>query len=214
MVVGASALATGAVVALVRLARPVAEPVARTVLSPPVLPVRMRPATWVRSLGRRGAEQRTALTRDASRLLDELVPIVAEEVLRRADLTTMIIRYIDPDRIVAQVDLDVAAERIDVAAVLDRVDLTAVVLERVDLDALVQAVLDRIDLAKLAAEVIDAIDLPEIIRESTGSMASDTVRSARMQGIVADQAVGRVMERLLLRRPRSVEARDPGQPGR
>lgn len=212
--VGASALTAGAVLALARRAKPVVRPVARTVLSPPVLPERMRPATWFRLVARRGAAQRTSLTRDASRLLDGLVPVVVEQVLRRIDLTTMITRHVDPDRVVAQVDLDVAAKRIDVAAVLDRIDLTGVVLERVDLDALVQAVLDRIDLAKLAAEVIDAIDLPEIIRESTGSMASDTVRGARMQGIVADQAVGRVMERLLLRRPRPVEPRDPGDPGR
>jgi hypothetical protein len=60
----------------------------------------------------------------------------------------------------------------------------------------------------LAEEVIDAVDLPEIIRESTGSMASDTVRGARMQGIHADEAVGRAMDRILLRRSR----RDPGGP--
>jgi hypothetical protein len=73
---------------------------------------------------------------------------------------------------------------------------------------LVNAVLARIDLVGIAEEVIDAVDLPEIIRESTGSMASETVRGARMQGIHADEAVGRAVDRILLRRGR----RHPGGP--
>lgn len=89
-----------------------------------------------------------------------------------------------------------------VDTVLDRLDLTAVVLERVDLDAVVTAVLAQVDLIAIAEEVIDGVDLPEIIRESTGSMASDTVRGARMQGISADEAVGRAVDRLLLRHGR------------
>ena len=109
---------------------------------------------------------------------------------------------------VAGVDLDEAARRIDVEAILNRLDLTTIVLQRVDLDVLVNAVLERIDLVGLAEEVIDAVDLPEIIRESTGSMASDTVRGARMQGIHADEAVSRAVDRILLRRNR----RHPGAP--
>ena len=67
---------------------------------------------------------------------------------------------------------------------LDRLDLTALVRERVDLDALVagvdiDAIISRIDLGGLAEEVIAEIDLPEIIRESTGSVASDTIRGVR-----------------------------------
>lgn len=51
-------------------------------------------------------------------------------------------------------------------------------------------------------EIIEGVDLPEIIRDSTGALASDTVRGARMQGIAADEAVGRAVDRLLLRRGR------------
>ena len=98
--------------------------------------------------------------------------------------------------------MDAVARRLDLDAVLERLDLTSIVLRRVDLEAIVEAVLADIDLVGLAEEVIDAIDLPEIIRESTGSMASDTVRGARMQGITADEAVARAMDRLLLRRGR------------
>jgi hypothetical protein len=81
------------------------------------------------------------------------------------------------------------------------------VRERVDLDAVVagvdiDAVISRIDLAGLAEEVIAEIDLPEIIRESTGSVASDTIRGVRMQGISGDEALTRAVHRLRLRRHR------------
>jgi hypothetical protein len=99
-----------------------------------------------------------------------------------------------------------------VEAVLDRLDLTETVLRRVNFDVLVKAVLDRLDLAGLAEQVIEEVDLAEIIRESTGAMASGTVRDGRMQAIVADQAIARVRDRLRLRRghpPDAVVAEDP-----
>jgi len=141
-----------------------------------------------------------------------------EAVVERLDLTAIVLERVDLDALVKvvldRVDINGVARRVDVEAVLDRLDLTAVVLQRVDLDALVKTVLARIDIADivgLAEEVIDAVDLPEIIRESTGSMASDTVRGARMQGIVADEAVGRAVDRLLLRHGRRhTEALGPG----
>jgi hypothetical protein len=107
---------------------------------------------------------------------------------------------VDLDAVASRLDVDAVAQRLDVEAVLNRLDLTQVVLQRVDLDLLVREVLDHLDLAALAAEVIDAVDLPEIIRDSTGSMASETVMGARMQGIAADETVARVRDRLLLRR--------------
>jgi hypothetical protein len=134
-----------------------------------------------------------------------------------------IVAGVDLDAVAARIDVDAVASRLDVLAVVDRLDLTALVQEKVDLDAIVagvdldavasrldvdavaarldvEAVLNRLDLGAIAEEVIAAIDLPAIIRDSTGSMASETVRGARMQGIVADEAVGRVVDRLLLRR--------------
>jgi len=190
---------------------PVIAPVAETVMRPPVLPARWQPARVLAALGRRGAEREAALRRDLSRLLDALVPVMAEEVLRRARVADLVARYVDVDVIVASVDLDAAAarldadavaRRVDLDAIVERLDLTEIVLQRVDLDVLVPAVLARIDLPGLAEEVIDAIDLPEIIRESTGSMASETVQGVRMQSIAADDAVGRAVDRLLLRRNR------------
>jgi hypothetical protein len=142
---------------------------------------------------------RVALWRPVSRLADRLVPAVVSELLRRVDVNG-IVAAVDLDRAASRLDVDAIARRVDIQAVLDRLDLTTVVLERVDLDMLVEAVIRRIDLVGLTEGVIDEIDLPGLIRESTGSMASATVLGARMQGIAADEAVGRVVDRLLLRR--------------
>jgi hypothetical protein len=122
-----------------------------------------------------------------------------DAVVDRLDVAAVVDR-VDLDSAAAGLDVDAVAARIDVDAVLDRIDLTAIVLDRVDLGALVDAVLARVDLAALAVDVIDAVDLPEIIRESTGALSSDAVRGARLQGIAADEAVGRLRDRLLLRR--------------
>lgn len=101
--------------------------------------------------------------------------------------------------------------------VLRQVDLTAVMKRHVDLDALVAdvdmaAVIKKIDLAGLVEQLLDAIDLPEIIRESTGSMASETVREVRLRTITADEAVARIADKVLLRLRRG-QARIPGGPG-
>ncbi|MGZ4581051.1 MAG: hypothetical protein ACXVXG_10505 [Nocardioidaceae bacterium] len=211
-----------------------AEPVANTVLRPRMLAPSYRPGTWLDGLAARGGRRRTELTRELSALLDRLVPAVVAEVVQRLDLTELVRRYVDLDRIVASVNLDAAvarvdidavARRLDVDSVVARLDLTRIVRERVDLDYLVStvdldaavgrvdldavaarldydAVIERIGVVALAERVIAEIDLPEIIRESTGSVASDTVRGVRMQSISADEAVGRGVDRLRLRRGR------------
>jgi len=137
----------------------------------------------------------------------DLRPVVSEvlALIDESDVTG-VIELADLDRAAARLDVDAVAGRLDMEAVLDRLDLTSTVLRRVDLRTVVDAALAQIDLVGLAEEVIDGVDLPEIIRESTGSMASDTVRGVRMQGIEADRAVdkavGRTVDRLLLRRQR------------
>lgn len=150
--------------------------------------------------------------------LDELVATVdIESAIARVDLDRVVqlvdlnaaAGRLDVDAIVERVDVDAVVQRLDVDAMLDRIDLTDTVLRRVDLDVVVAEVLSRVDLVKLAEQVIDGVDLPELIRESTGTLASDRVREARMQGIAADQAVGRAVDRLLLRRDRGRYARPP-----
>jgi len=58
-------------------------------------------------------------------------------------------------------------------------------------------VLDQLDLAAIARTVINEIDLPEIIRVSTGSVASESVRDVRIQAIEADEVVARWFGRVL-----------------
>ena len=134
------------------------------------------------------------LSRDVLDRLD--VASVAADALDQLDLTQLVLSRVDLDRIVT--------------AALDGLDLTQLVLSRVDLDRIVTAALDGLDLTQLVMErvdlpgvadyVVDEIDLPEIIRESTGSMASETVQGVRLQGIEADRAVNRVVDRMLWRR--------------
>lgn len=100
-----------------------------------------------------------------------------------------------------------------VSEVLRRVDVAEALHEHVDVDRVVadvdiDAIIDRIDLVGLVNQVIDEVDLPEIIRESTGSIGSETVRGIRMHGISADEAVDRVLDRFRVHhRPATPEAR-------
>lgn len=80
-------------------------------------------------------------------------------------------------------------------AVLDKVDMNAIAA-KIDLNA----VIGRLDLGTIAREVIEGIDLPELIRESSGAMASETVVGVRLRGIEADERISRIIDRVILRR--------------
>ncbi|HQR27826.1 MAG TPA: hypothetical protein PLP61_12380, partial [Nocardioides sp.] len=226
-------------------------PVTRVAWRPPLVPARLQPATLVGQVAALGRVQRAVAVRRLGELLDLWAPLLAEEVVRRLDLTDLVRRHVRLDEVVASVDLDAAVARVDLEAVVDRLDLDGIVatvdldgavarvdldailgrldldaivatvnipaiVDRLDLDAVVatvdldgavarvdlDAIIARIDLAGLAQEVIDEIDLPAIIRESTGSMASETVRGVRMTSISADDAISRVVDRYRLRRSR------------
>jgi hypothetical protein len=111
-------------------------------------------------------------------------------------------------------------------ALLNELDLTAVVTERVDVNAVaaqvdvdaiarradVIAILDRLDPAALTRYLIEELDLPAIIQSSTGSIMSDTLHDVRMQSISADERLSRAVDAMLLRRrPRRTTA--PGATG-
>jgi hypothetical protein len=81
------------------------------------------------------------------------------------------------------------------------------VISTVDLDR----VIDRIDAVTLVEEVLAELDLPALVRESTGSLASEGVRTARMTGISADEAISRGLDRFL-RRSRQPRASADGAP--
>jgi hypothetical protein len=166
--------------------QPVVEPVAGIVRSvvPPAEQARLR--AQVREVAERGRQERVALVSAATRGVLRLVPEVTAAVLDQIDVTSLV-----TDR----VDLDTVAAGLDVERVVDRVDLDSVAA-RIDVNAL----LDRLDLAGIARYVIEEVDLPEIIRSSTGSIMTDSVRGMRMQSIVADERLGKVVDRALLRR--------------
>jgi hypothetical protein len=165
--------------------------------------------------------------------LDAWVPVVVAAVLDRLDLTELVVRRVDLDRVVREVDLDAVLDRLDLTAVvvrrvdldlvvrevdldavLDRLDLTDVVVRRVDLDRVARgldvdavvgradldAVIARVDLLALAEFVVDGIDLPKIIRESTGSVASEGLRQVRLTSVDADRALAQFVDRMLFRR--------------
>lgn len=92
-----------------------------------------------------------------------------------------------------------------VRSVLDRVDLTQLIIERVDVDRIIaeanlDQIIDRLPLVDVANYLIDEIDLPQIVRESTGGIASDAVNLLRMQSVDIDQALARIVDTVLRRR--------------
>jgi hypothetical protein len=187
----------------------------RLIWRPRFVPERWQHATLVDDAARHGAARRAEMVRAAQALLDHWAPDLVERVVSRLDLTGLVIRNVDLDDVVRAVDIDAVVDRLDLDAIVKRVDLDAVVAD-VDLDAAVagvdidaiaarldlDAVIGRIDLVAMVEEVIDAIDLPAIIRDSSGSMASETIRGARMTGISADEAISRSLENHLFRRRR------------
>lgn len=124
-----------------------------------------------------GAALRARLVALVARRWEQAVPAAVDLVLDQVDLTALVARRVDLDRLVALVDVDAVAARVDIDLIIARIDLIA-----------------------RAQEVVDGIDLPGIIRQSTGSMASDSLREVRSRGIEADQALAQFVDRRLLRR--------------
>ena len=144
----------------------------------------------------------SAVESSVNAALDRLVPAITDAIIDRLDLTGIVLE---------RVDLEVIVSR-----ALDTLDLTQLVIDRVDIDELVaqadiEAIIDRVPVIPLANFVIEEIDLPQIIRESTGGVATDAVNAIRVQGVGADQLVSRLADRVLLRR-RQRKLDVPGDP--
>ncbi|MEV8607413.1 hypothetical protein AB0383_05555 [Amycolatopsis sp. NPDC051373] len=87
------------------------------------------------------------------------------------------------------------------AVVLDAVDVPKLIGEHVDLDA----VLAEVDMAAVVStldfgDLVAAMDLPEVVRQSSGTVAGEAIRGVRGAGVNADDAVARVVGRVLRRR--------------
>jgi hypothetical protein len=125
-----------------------------------------------------------------------------DRVLERVDLNELAAR-IDIERLIRRIDLDAIVDRVDLNRAVARVDLDAIaagldvdaVAARVDLDAIIS----RVDLVHLARDVIDAIDLPQIIRNSTGTMTTETIEGIRYQSMKADRLLSRLVDSLVRR---------------
>lgn len=181
-----------------------ASPVVAVVVRPPGVPAQLQLGNRLGVLAARWRRDRPGTVLDVERVVSAVVDqidldLLAAQVLRRLDtdtLATGVLREVDLERLMSD-----ALDQLDLTqVVLDRVDLGRVIasaLEQVDLTA---TVMDNVDLVQVAEYVVTAIDLPEIIRESTGSVASEAVRGLRMQGVDADAAVARAVDRLFFRR--------------
>ena len=212
---GALGVTVSAGLAVVRTTvdSPVVRSVARRRV--PFVQARLQPVRVLADLARQGTRYRERAEQRAKLLLENWTPVIVDLVVSRLDLTGIVTRHVDIDEVVRAVDLDAVVARIDLDAIVQRIDLDAAVggvdlnaaVEGVDIDAIagrldLDAVIERIDVVAIVEDVIAAIDLPAIIRDSTGSMASETVRSARMTGISVDEAISRSLERHLFRRRR------------
>jgi hypothetical protein len=207
LAIGAAATGLGGLArqrdAVSRLAAPVtgtAARAARTVAD-------RLPAVLDGPLRTSGELHRAAARATVENWLRSVVVRLVEAVLDQLDLTELVVRRVDLNRV---------ARGLDVEAVLDRLDLTELVVRRVDLNRVasgidvnaiaarvdLDAIAARLDLIGLAEQVINGIDLPQLIRDSTGSVASEGISGVRMQGMEADQAVAHFVDRLLRRPPR------------
>jgi hypothetical protein len=153
---------------------------------------------WLTGLDDRWRAEERADAHYVDELLDVVVPIAVDAVVTRLDLTERILVSVDLDRIVDSLDLDRLMRRIDLDDVVARIDIEAIV-GRLPLARIAGGVIDELDLAAIATRVIDEVDLPRIVRESTGTMADETVEGLRAQGIMADKAVTGLVNRLLRR---------------
>ncbi|GAA4641402.1 hypothetical protein GCM10023197_02170 [Gordonia humi] len=149
-------------------------------------------------------------------VLSEAITYLTEEI----DLTDVLLRGVDPDRIVdaldigaviAKVDLnrlldDVDLDRLlaslDLNAVLDVVDLQRLVA-RLDLDALVatldlDAALARVDVNAL----LDDVDISSVVRGASTTVTTEMISDVRGGSERADDAVENLMGRMLRRKPR------------
>jgi hypothetical protein len=149
--------------------------------------VRRRLAT----LDARWQVERARDERAGSRFVASIIPTVAAGVLDRLDLTELVLGRLDLDRIVTTIDVDAIVQRLDLAGIARDV------IEQLDLAEIARSVIEELDLASIASTVIDEIDLPAIVRQSTGTLADETAEGIRAQGVHADRAVSRVVDRLL-----------------
>jgi hypothetical protein len=92
-----------------------------------------------------------------------------------------------------------------VDAVLDQLDITQIVRDHIDVGEIaasidIEKILEQVDVGKVVEDVVESMDLPAIVRESSGVLASETVRAVRYRSVSADDRVNQAFNRLLRRK--------------
>ncbi len=123
-----------------------------------------------------------------------LAPELATAVVTQLDMDTLMAK-LPIDSIIASVNMDALLERVDVQRIIDRVDIDSI-MQRVDVDAIMK----RVDIVPIAQEVVTEVDIGAIVRASTGSIGGDARDSARITSMRVDGFVGKVADKVLLRR--------------
>lgn len=182
----------------IKLANMIASPAISVVLAPPLVPERLQPVRLLRRVSLAWKAERPDAVRSLYAWSATIAPAANDLAFSLVDVDEVVTRAmagLDLTRLVEQVLAELELTPV-VESVVRRMDLEEIVgtaLEQLDLT---QLVLERVDLVK----IVDGVDLTEIIRDSTESMALETVHDVRLQGIEADRAVSRLVARILRRR--------------
>lgn len=187
----------------------------RAAARPPLLPEQWSPGGLAARLEQRGKGVRRAAAYDAvttvRRGADLVVAPVAELVLDRVDLTTLVLSRVElvrvVDAVLDQLDLtEVVLDRVDLGRVvteaLDHLDLTEVVVDRVRLGRVVEAaldamdlttvVLDRVELDRVVTVVLDGMDLTELVRNRVDlpALADEVIEQVDLPDIIRESSTG------------------------
>jgi hypothetical protein len=102
--------------------------------------------------------------------------------------------------VVRELDIDSLIKQVDIDALLARIDMDAL-MERIDIDGIVK----RVDIAA----ILDEIGLDDIVRQSTGVLASDSVKLVRVRTMNGDVVLSRFIDRVLHRSKPRYSALEP-----
>jgi hypothetical protein len=187
---------------MVRMANMIASPAISVVLAPPLVPEQLQPGRLLRRVSLAWKAERPDAVRSLYAWSATMAPAANDLALSLVDVDEVVTRAmagLDLTRLVEQVlaELDLTPVVESVVRQMDLEEIMGTALEQLDLAQLVS---EHVDLVKLADVIVDGVDLTEIIRDSTESMALETVHDVRLQGIEADRAVSRLVARVLRRR--------------
>jgi len=136
-------------------------------------------------LTRRINDERARSEAAADRFITTLVTDISDGILNRLDLTDIVVERVEVNRLIHEADIQAILQRVDLDEVASRLDI--------------QAIVDRLDLVGIARNLIDELELTEIIRESTGALAVESIEQLRVQGVRADRVVSRALDRIVRR---------------